>query len=71
MGFERFYDELQPALMLVWGRTRLVEAFAALPTRPDLGLRNRRFQNIARHFKSNAFYERKTASFRDVVAIRE
>ncbi len=36
---------------------------AKLADAPDLGLRNHRFQNIARHFKSKAFYERKTASF--------
>ena len=36
---------------------------AKLADAPDLGLRNHRFQNIARHFKSKAFRERKTASF--------
>ncbi|PYI83343.1 MAG: hypothetical protein DME54_00760 [Verrucomicrobia bacterium] len=30
-------------------------------------MRNRRFQNIARHFKSNAFYEGKTASLEKIV----
>ena len=69
-GFERFYDELQPALMLVLERTRLAEAFAALPTHPDLGLRNRRFQtSLAIQIKR--VLREENGIFRDVVAIRE
>lgn len=34
---------------------------------PDLGLQNHRFQNIARRFKTNPFYEGKTGSSCEIV----
>jgi hypothetical protein len=34
---------------------------------PDLGLRNRRFQNIAFRFKKSAFYERKMPIFAEII----
>ena len=70
-GFERFYDELQPALMLVWGRTRLAEAFAALPTRPDLGLRKSSISKHRSPFQIKRVLREENGIFRDVVAIRE
>jgi hypothetical protein len=45
---------LKPAEAAAW-----VEDF--LDDAPDLGFRNRRFQNIAFRFEKESFYERKTA----------
>jgi hypothetical protein len=38
-------------------------SMAKLADAPDLGLRNRRFQNVALRFKKQSFYERKTPFF--------
>ncbi len=50
--------------MIKWARV------AKLADAPDLGIPNRRFQNIAFHFTKKRFYERKTAIFCEIVAIR-
>jgi len=42
---------------------------AKLADAPDLGLRNRQFQNIAFHLKANAFYESKTGFLYEVAAV--
>jgi hypothetical protein len=36
---------------------------------PDLGLRNRRFQGVAFHFKANAFYEWKNSFPSEIIAV--
>jgi len=40
---------------------------AKLADAPDLGFRNYRFQNIALRFKKQSFYERKTATFGEIM----
>jgi len=42
---------------------------AKLADAPDLGLRNRRFQSVAFHFRANAFYEWKTGFPYEIVTV--
>jgi hypothetical protein len=46
-----------------------VARVAELADAPDLGLRNPRFQSVAFHFKTNAFYEWKTGFLYEIVAV--
>jgi hypothetical protein len=40
---------------------------AKLADAPDLGFRNRRFQNVPFRFKKQSFYERKTPIFGEII----
>jgi hypothetical protein len=42
---------------------------AKLADAPDLGLRNRRFQSVALHFKANAFYEWKNSFPGEIIVV--
>jgi hypothetical protein len=68
-------DRVTNISVLVIRPENVLRSFDLLPVRlgiadaPDLGLRNHRFQDVAFHFKANAFYEWETGFSYEIVAV--